>query len=69
MSCLKQERPLSSLAAQSLISVESGCWTMDALHKLVSFGADPLAVLPNILILIVAAVVFGALAARRFKYA
>ena len=44
-------------------------WTMDALHKLVSFGADPLAVLPNILILIVAAVVFGALAARRFEYA
>jgi ABC-type multidrug transport system permease subunit len=44
-------------------------WTMDALHKLVSFGAEPLAVLPNILILIVAAVVFGALAARRFEYA
>ena len=44
-------------------------WTMDALHKLVSFGADPLAVLPNILILIVAAMVFGALAARRFEYA
>ena len=44
-------------------------WTMDALHKLVSFGADPLAVLPNILILIVSAVVFGALAARRFEYA
>ncbi len=44
-------------------------WTMDALHKLVSFGADPLAVLPNVLILIVAAVVYGALAARRFKYA
>jgi ABC-type transport system involved in multi-copper enzyme maturation permease subunit len=44
-------------------------WTMDALHKLVSFGAEPLAVLPNILVLIVAAVVFGALAARRFEYA
>ena len=43
-------------------------WTMDALHKLVSFEADPITVVPNVLILIVAAVAFGALAARRFEY-
>ena len=43
-------------------------WTMDALHKLVSFGAAPMTVVPNVLTLIVAAAVFGALAARRFEY-
>ena len=43
-------------------------WTMDALHKLVSFEADPSTVVPNVLILLVAAVVFGTLAARRFEY-
>ena len=43
-------------------------WTMDALHKLISFQADPMTVVPNVLILIVAAGVFGVLAARRFQY-
>ena len=43
-------------------------WTMDALHKLVSFEADPSTVVPNVLILLAAAVVFGALAGRRFEY-
>jgi ABC-type transport system involved in multi-copper enzyme maturation permease subunit len=43
-------------------------WTMDALHKLVSFGADPMTVVPNVLFLILAAAVFGALAAKRFEY-
>ena len=43
-------------------------WTMDALHKLISFGAEPLTVVPNVLVLFVAAAVFGALAARRFEY-
>ncbi len=43
-------------------------WTMDALHKLISFQADPVTVLPNVLVLIIAAVVFGVLAARRFEY-
>ena len=43
-------------------------WTMDALHKLVSFQAEPLTVVPNVLMLIVAAAVLGVLAARRFEY-
>ncbi|MBU2675850.1 MAG: ABC transporter permease [Gammaproteobacteria bacterium] len=43
-------------------------WTMDALHKLISFQAEPMSVLPNVLVLIVAAAVFGVLAARRFQY-
>ncbi len=43
-------------------------WTMDAMHKLISFQADPMTVLPNVLILLAAAVVFGVLAARRFQY-
>ena len=43
-------------------------WTMDALHKLVSFQAEPSTVAPNVLILIVAAAVLGILAARRFEY-
>jgi len=43
-------------------------WTMDALHKLVSFQAEPLTVVPNVLMLILAAAVLGVLAARRFEY-
>ena len=43
-------------------------WTMDALHKLISFQADPATVTPNVLVLIAAAAVFGVLAARRFQY-
>ena len=43
-------------------------WTMDALHKLVSFQAEPLTVVPNVLMLCVAAAVLGVLAARRFEY-
>lgn len=43
-------------------------WTMDALHKLISFQAEPMTVLPNVLVLVVAAAVFGVLAARRFQY-
>ncbi len=43
-------------------------WTMDALHKLINFQAEPSAVLPNVLVLLVAAAALGALAARRFNY-
>ncbi|MDJ0749036.1 MAG: ABC transporter permease [Woeseiaceae bacterium] len=43
-------------------------WTMDALHKLISFQAEPTTVIPNVLVLIVATLVFGVLAARRFQY-
>lgn len=43
-------------------------WTMDALHKLISFQAGPTSVIPNIAILSLAAAGFGWLAARNFKY-
>lgn len=43
-------------------------WTMDALHKLISFQAGAMSVLPNVLLLVAAAIVFGVLAARRFRY-
>jgi len=43
-------------------------WTMDALHKLISFQAGAMSVVPNVLMLGGAAVVLGVLAARRFQY-
>jgi ABC-type Na+ efflux pump permease subunit len=43
-------------------------WTMDALHKLISFQADASSVIPNIAMLLAAAAVFGGLAVRRFRY-
>ena len=43
-------------------------WTMDALHKLISFQAGALSAVPNVLALIAGAIVFGVLAARRFRY-
>jgi ABC-type multidrug transport system permease subunit len=43
-------------------------WTMDALHKLISFQAGAMSVIPNVLLLIAGALVFGVLAARRFRY-
>jgi len=43
-------------------------WTMDALHKLISFQAGPESVIPNIAMLVLATVVFGWLAVRRFRY-
>jgi len=43
-------------------------WTMDALHKLISFQAGAASVIPNIAMLLVATVVFGWLAVRRFRY-
>lgn len=43
-------------------------WTMDALHKLISFQAGAVTVIPNIVILLVATGVFGWLAVRRFSY-
>ena len=43
-------------------------WTMDALHKLISFQADASSVIPNIAMLLAAAAVFGGMAVRRFRY-
>jgi ABC-2 type transport system permease protein len=43
-------------------------WTMDAFHKLISFQTGAASVIPNVLLLLVAATVLGVLAARRFRY-
>ncbi len=43
-------------------------WTMDALHKLISFQAGAASALPQLAILVVATVLVGALAVRRFQY-
>jgi ABC-type multidrug transport system permease subunit len=43
-------------------------WTMNALHKLISFQAGAISAIPNVLLLIAGTVVFGVLAARRFRY-
>lgn len=43
-------------------------WAMDALHKLVSFGAGPASAAPHVAGMALAAVVLGALAARAFRF-
>ena len=43
-------------------------WTMDALHKLISFQAVAASVIPNIAMLLFATMFFGGLAVRRFRY-
>ena len=44
-------------------------WTMDGLHKLVSFGMPPASVVPHVLAHLVGALVLGAWVARRFRFA
>ena len=43
-------------------------WTMDALHKLISFEMAWQNTLPNLVTLVVATVVIGWAAARRFRF-
>ena len=43
-------------------------WTMDAMHKLISFQSGPASVIPQLVLLIVATVVVAAYAAKRFQY-
>ena len=43
-------------------------WTMDALHKLISFQSGALSALPQFLILIAASLVVGWIAVRQFRY-
>jgi len=49
------------------LAVPSG-WAMDAVHKLVSFGAGPAAVLPHLIVLSAAALAAGWAAARTFRF-
>src|SRR5579863_32400 len=43
-------------------------WTMDALHKLINFGAAPISVLPHVCVTAVAALSAGYVLARTFRY-
>jgi ABC-type Na+ efflux pump permease subunit len=43
-------------------------WTMDALHKLISFEAGPASAVPNVIALLLGALVIAALAVNRFRY-
>ena len=43
-------------------------WTMDALHKLTSFGAGAASAIPQVVTLLLGAVVVGYLAVRRFRF-
>lgn len=54
--------------AQSLALVFPTGWTMDALHRLVSFGDSPAAAVPHLVALVAGALVAGVFAARRFRF-
>ena len=43
-------------------------WAMDAMHKMVSFGASPASVLPHVMALLATAIVAGAVSARVFRF-
>jgi len=43
-------------------------WTMDALHKLISFQAEPVSALPHVAILLSASLAVAMFAVSRFKY-
>jgi hypothetical protein len=43
-------------------------WTMDALHKLISFEAGAASAIPNVVALLTGALIITALAINRFKY-
>ena len=43
-------------------------WTMDALHKLISFQAGAASAIPNVAALLVSALVVTMLSISRFKY-
>jgi ABC-type multidrug transport system permease subunit len=43
-------------------------WTMDAMHKLISFQSGASSVLPQLALLLIASVAIAALAAKRFQY-
>lgn len=43
-------------------------WTMDALHKLMSFGASPASVVPNLCVTALAALIAGYVLSRSFRF-
>lgn len=53
---------------QSLQTLLPTGWTMNALHKLLSFGHGPEAVIGELLLLFATAAALMMLAARRFRF-
>ncbi len=53
---------------QAIQTVMPTGWTMDAMHKLISFQAGAASVLPELALLITATIVIAAFAAKRFQY-
>jgi len=54
--------------AQKIALVFPTGWAMNALHKLMSFGAGPLAVLPNVAAFLAVALVGGYVLSRTFRF-
>jgi ABC-type multidrug transport system permease subunit len=54
--------------AQTLAIFLPTGWVMDALHKLISFGASPATVIPHIAAITAAALVAGWIVARSFRF-
>ena len=54
--------------ARSLAMFVPTGWAMDALHKLVNFGAEPTAVIPHVAGMFAASAIAGALVARKFRF-
>lgn len=54
-------------AQQLSMALPTG-WAMDAVHKLVSFGAAPATVIPHMAAMLVTAVVAGTVVARKFRF-
>jgi ABC-type multidrug transport system permease subunit len=59
---------ITPLWAQKLALFLPTGWAMDALHKLVNFGASPAAVIPHVCVMVVAAVAAGYTVARSFRF-
>jgi ABC-2 type transport system permease protein len=59
---------ITPLWAQKLALFLPTGWAMDALHKLVNFGASPAVVIPHVCVMVVAAVAAGYTVARSFRF-
>jgi len=59
---------ITSLWTQKLALAFPTGWTMDALHKLMNFGASPVSVLPHVCVTAVAALGAGYVLSRKFRF-
>jgi ABC-type multidrug transport system permease subunit len=59
---------ITPLWTQKLALVFPTGWTMDALHKLVNFGASPVSVVPHVCVTAAAALLAGYVLSRSFRY-